>query len=514
MPPPRIIWSIAALLLLCSGCVIHPPQTKSDESLGIGGSLLWGWGGQYWLPTGRLPDFSFAGYGSGERPIPDYAATATVTQFGAIANDDLDDTAAFQAALAQTKAGAIIVPPGRYIISGILRITNSGVVLRGAGTEQTTLFFTKPLDDIEPNLSATTSGRPTSNYSWSGGLIRLEGNLQSKVLTPIISGSIRGTHDFVVEDASMLKAGQTIEVFMTDTPANTLAEHLYLGDAGDISQLKGSTHASLVSKITAIKGNRISLERWLRFDIRPEWKPVVRAFAPTVHDSGVEDLTIAFQETPYLGHFTEVGFNPLAFVNVANCWGRRLKFINPDSGPMVGGVFNTVADTVFESSRPPDKDGQQGHHGIYMGGLGDHLFTGFDIRMKFVHDVSVSHCAGVVVSNGQGEDLSMDFHKRAPYEILYTNVDVGKGTRPWKSGGGAGLGKHAGAYVTFWNLRAVGSFPEPPKDFASWSMTTVGVDFGTVSETNPGGRWREVLASKQIMPVDIHADQVARRIRK
>jgi hypothetical protein len=513
MKPLRISWSLAAVLMLCSGCASSEQSSLPEESPKRGKSQLWGFDGQYWLPTGRLPDFSFAGYGSGERPIPDYPATANVTAFGATPDDDRDDTEAFQAALAQTKAGAIIVPPGRYLLSGILRITQPGVVLRGAGTGKTTLYFTKPLDDIEPDMSATTSGRPTSNYSWSGGLIRLQGSLQSKVLTPIVSGSIRGTHDFVVADATGLAVGQTIEVFMTDTPDNTLAEHLYLGDAGDISQLKGSTRASLVSKIADVQGNRISLERWLRFDIRPEWKPVVRSFSPTVHDSGVEDLTIAFPETPYQGHFTEKGFNPLAFVGVADCWGRRLKFINPDSGPMVGGVFNTVADTVFESTRPPDQGGQQGHHGIYLGGLGDHLFTRFDIRMKFVHDVSVSHCAGVVVSDGRGEDLCMDFHKRAPYEILFTNVDLGKGTRPWKGGGGMGLGKHAGAYVTFWNLRAQGSFPEPPNDFASWSMTTVGVDFGTVSETNPGGRWREVLAGKQILPVNIHLDQVARRLR-
>lgn len=510
---PLVIFASFCLLLL-SGCATPVPSGAAPVATErpAGKSPLWGWFGENWLPSGRLPDFSYAGYRNGDRPIPDYPVRATVTEFGARGDDDVDDTAAFQAALAKTEAGAIAVPPGRYILSGILRITRSGVVLRGAGTGKTTLFFSKPLEDIEPNSGATTSGRVTSNYSWSGGLITIQGKLQSDVLTPITSGVLRGTRELTVENASRLKVGQTVEVFQTDTADNTLAKHLYMDDAGDISQLKGKTRTSLVTRITAIEGNQVKIQRWLRCDLRPEWKPVLRAFEPTVHDSGVEDLTMEFPVTPYEGHFTERGFNPLAFNGVAHCWGRRLKFINPDSGPMVSGAFNTVSDVVSESVRPPDTGGQQGHHGIYMSGMGDHLFTRFDLRMRFVHDISVSQCAGVVVSEGRGEDLCFDHHKRAPYEILFTDIDIGKGTRPWKSGGGAGLGKHAAARVTFWNVRGAGPLPEPPKNFAAWSMTTVGVDFGAPSETDPWGRWREVQAGADILPLNIHTAQVVRRV--
>lgn len=502
------------VLALLSGCANKPPAATVPAApvTAVAYSELWGTEGERWLPAGRLPDFSYAGYRNGERAIPDYPPSINVAAYGARGDDDVDDTAAFQKALAAAESGAVLVPPGRYIISDILRITKSGVVLRGAGAESTILYFPKPLETISPNDGATTSGRPTSNYSWSGGMIRLEGNLGSVPLTLITAPAARGDKVIVVGKAQSLSVGQWIEVFMTDTPDNSLATQLYSNDPGDISMLKGSTKASLVTRITKIEGNRVELERTLRFDVRPEWRPVVRTFRPTVEDAGVEDLTFEFPVTPYAGHFTEVGFNPVAFEGVANCWARRVKFINPDSGPMVGGVFNTVSDAVFESQRPPDIAGNQGHHGINLHGGGDHLFTRFDIRMKFVHDISVSGTAGVVVSQGKGLDLCFDHHKRAPYEILFTDIDLGLGTRPWKSGGGAGLGKDAGARVTFWNLRAAGPLPEPAKDFAPWSINLVGVDVGRPQLLDPTGVWREIMPTEQLQPADLHEAQLAARL--
>jgi hypothetical protein len=512
----RLSGSVGVLgaLVCLTGCASVPPAPEVKPAAPVVAySELWGRDGELWSPSGRLPDFSYAGYRNGNQPIPDYPTTTSVAAYGARGDDDVDDTAAFKAALAATESGAVLVPPGRYIISDILLINKGGVVLRGDGTDKTTLYFTRPLEAIAPNTGATTSGRPTSNYSWSGGLVKLQGKITSIPLAHITAPAVRGDRIITLDKADKLSVGQWIEIALTDTPENTLAVHLYSDDAGDISQLKGSTKTSLVTRITRIEGNKVELERRLRFDVRAEWKPLVKTFRPSVQDSGVEDLTFEFPVTPYAGHFTEQGFNPVAFENVANCWARRLKFVNPDSGPMVGGVFNTVSDVVYESTRPADEGGNQGHHGIYLGGTGDHLFTRFDIRMKFVHDISVSHAGGVVVSNGKGVDLCFDHHKRAPYETLFTNIDLGLGTRPWKCGGGAGLGKNAAGRATFWNLRAAGPLPPPPASFAPWSLNLVGVDLGQPAVITPKGLWREIEPGTQVEPRDLYAAQLAERKR-
>lgn len=510
----RAAFALGASLLAAAHAVASPPPAGQGPADGEAVSRLWGLAGEAWRADGRLPDFSHAGYRNGETAIPDYPVTTSVADFGARGDDDEDDTQAFLAAIEATDRGAILVPPGRYIITKMLRIQKTGVVLRGAGAERTTLYFPTPLQVVEPNLSSTTGGRPTSRYSWSGGFVRLDGKLGQAPLGRITAPARRGDRRITVADPGALQAGQVVEVFVKDTPENTLARHLYADDPGDTAKLLGRMTTSLITRVAAIDADAgvVTLERPLRFDLRAEWAPVLRAFAPTVTDSGVEDMTFEFPATEYEGHFTEQGWNPVAFTGVAHCWARRLRFVNPDSGPMVNGAFNTVSDVVYESSRAPAQGGFQGHHGIYLGGQGDHLFTRFDIRMKFIHDISVSHTVGSVVSEGRGEDLCLDHHKRAPYEILFTDIDLGQGTRPWRSGGGDSLGRHAGARVTFWNLRAASPLPEPPPAFAPPAINLVGVDLGAPEVAEPDGLWRELAPGVRAWPANLHEAQLARRL--
>ncbi|EDM28686.1 hypothetical protein LNTAR_08954 [Lentisphaera araneosa HTCC2155] len=134
-------------------------------------SKLWGKEGELWSASSQLPDFSFAGYRSGETPIPDIPTTSKITDFGVVPNSGQDVTAAFKKAIAASQGGAIFIPEGHYLLSDILWIKKSNIVLRGAGPEKTILEFTKDLEDVRPNMGQTTSGKTTSNYSWSGGFI-------------------------------------------------------------------------------------------------------------------------------------------------------------------------------------------------------------------------------------------------------------------------------------------------------------------------------------------------------
>ena len=70
--------------------------------------------GEKWAATGRLPDFSSAGYRRGEEPfcIPDNRVS--VTSFGAKGDGRTDDTAAFQQAITSGEGKVIEIPAGRY----------------------------------------------------------------------------------------------------------------------------------------------------------------------------------------------------------------------------------------------------------------------------------------------------------------------------------------------------------------------------------------------------------------
>jgi hypothetical protein len=475
-------------------------------------SQLWGEHGEQWTPQSRLPDFSFAGYQRGEQPLPDVPSGVSVKEFGAKGDGTTDDTKAFQDALAHVRRGTIEVPAGRYRITDQLEITRPSVVLRGEGPDTSILFFPIPLNDIRPDWGATTTGRRTSNYSWSGGFILLRGAFNSRKIVEITETAERGDQQLVVGSAETLAVGQEIEVHQSDTPENSLAIHLYAGDAGSVRNLKGKASSSLVCRISGINGLHLTIDRPLRCELRPEWNPHVRTFAPTVTESGIENLGFEFPVTPYQGHFTELGYNPVALRNVAHCWVRNIAVRNADSGPFVGGYFNTLQDIVLMSERPSDNQECAGHHGITLVG-GDNLVRGFEIRTRFIHDLTVSaFCSGNVFSGGSGVDLSLDHHRRAPFESLFTDLDAGAGQRLWKCGGGAGLGKHCAARGTFWNIRAGAMLDQPPESFGPPMMNFIALHSYKPSMTNPEGRWFEPIAPETIRPRNLHDAQRARRL--
>ena len=90
-----------------------------------------------------------------------------VTDFGADGNDELDDTAAFQAALnaAMRETGScfvgntIVVPAGNYRISGTLRARNvRGLQIIGAGAGSTSLVWTdrQSVESFQGSTAVTT----------------------------------------------------------------------------------------------------------------------------------------------------------------------------------------------------------------------------------------------------------------------------------------------------------------------------------------------------------------------
>ena len=476
-------------------------------------SKLWGKAGERWSEKSRLPDFSFAGYHSGEAPLPEPPVASNVRNFGAKGDGKHDDTAAFVQAIAATESGAILVPAGRYVISDILWIKKPNIVLRGEGPDRSVLVFPKSLDDVRPNMSATTSGRPTSGYSWSGGFVWARGSWVGGVLSPVVGSARRGDHFLTLEKRGGLKPGQYVYLEQVDTPEKTLIDHLYGGDPGNTAEIVGPVRIRFVGRIESVDGRRVQLERPLRTDVRPEWKPVLRSFRPSVREVGIEGLGFEFPNTPYKGHFTETGRNAIALNNVADCWVRNVRIRNADSGIFLSGsVFCTVSGVVLESQRL-EKGGCTGHHGLTFGT--DCLFENFDYRTHFIHDITEAYrCAGNVSKNGRGINLSFDHHKMGNHENLFCNIDVGRGTEIWRCGGGRARGKHCGARGTFWCIRSATDIHWPPERFGPDSMNLVGVQTSDPSQTSPNGKWFEAIPPERLQPADLHAAQLERRLNR
>jgi len=484
-------------------------------------SRLWGEHGEAYTPGGRLPDFSFAGYACGERPIPQVKTVANVRDFGARGDGVTDDSAAFVAAIASVKKGAILVPPGRYKITRIIEIKKPGIVLRGAGAwgaenQRSVLVFPTPLEKIRPNMGSTTGGRPTSNYSWSGGLIWIKGHQNGKTVATVTDTARRGSREIRIpaKAAAAIQPGTWIEIRVRDDAKKSLLDHLYSGDPGNTGKIKPSSHhTSMVTRVLQNRAGHLTLERALRFDLRPEWHATIYLFSPSVTECGIEKLAFEFPPRTYQGHFTELGFNAVAFSGVADCWASDLRIVNSDSGLFVSGRFCTVRNICFETrGSKPDRTGAFGHHGVTLGGT-DNLLTHFDFRQSFIHDITVSGSSGNVAASGRGLDMSFDHHKRAPFDNLFTDIDIGEGKRMWKCGGGADLGRNCGARGTFWNIRAQKN-QKYPNGFGPWSINLVGVKSDAPSVTTPKGRWFESIPPEKLRPQNLYQAQLERRLKK
>lgn len=491
-----------AFVLLCVPISLHAET-----------SALWGESGESWDPAGRLADFSWAGYRSGEAPIPDYPVVARVTDFGAVTDDEGDDTEAFQRAVQDAPPGAILVPAGRYLLTDRVSIRRPGLVLRGEGPGQTVLFFPHGLEHIDPKPTTNSGGRELSGYSWSDGFLGIRGEQKGRNLSAVAASARRGENRITVEDPTPFSSDMEIMIEMRDDAGKSLVDYLYAGDAGDTSMLKeGSQRARQVLRVTAVEGNVLSFDRPLRYDVRPEWKPMLRSFEPSVAESGIESLTIEFPARAYGGHFTEVGYNGMVFANVRDCWVRDVEIVNADSGLFASSWFCTFQGMRFRTTEDAVAfRGDFGHHGIMIG-QSDNLVTDFDFQHRMIHDLTVSSTSAFnVFSNGGGVDLCFDHHKRAPHGNLFTNLDAGAGTRLWRSGGGANLGRHCAAWTTFWGIRT----ENPVEIQRNWSpslVNYVGLNLSGEAETTPDGRWVEPLSPTELAPRNLHEAQLARRL--
>ena len=232
----------------------------------------------------------------------------------------------------------------------------------------------------------------------------------------------------------------------------------------------------------------------------------------TVEEIGIEHLAFEFPVTPYKGHFTELGYNAIAYSGVRNGWIRNIEIRHADSGMFIGGANTTVTDAVWTSDRQRDGGrSSTGHHGIVLGGT-DQLLCNFDFRTTFIHDITISRgSVGNVVRDGRGEDLTFDHHKYANHANLFTDIDAGEGTNIFRSGGGAKLGRNCGAWTTWWNIRT-----ERPVGFpAGWAtdmINIVGVRSDAESATNADGRWFEPIAPDRLRPPDLYEAQLGRRL--
>jgi hypothetical protein len=496
-----------ALLVALLGCAdaSHAELGATRAALSGGASELWGEGGELFDAKGRLMDWSYAGYRAGEAKLPERAATLSVLDLGAVPDDGEDDTAGLKAALAMAHAGDVVhLPAGVYVLREPLELTN-GVVLAGDGSDQTVIEVPVSLTDLYGNPGLERGG--SSSYAFGGAFLKARGHDDGDELAQVTAAAERGDTFLALSSTEGIEVGAWLHVDQTDVNGELIERlHADLQQGGDDNT--GDKATEHYSRVKAIRDGGIELERPLPVDVELGWSPRVRAFHPSISELGIEHLTVRFPETRYPGHFKEQGYNAIELGGVFHSWVRDVKVVNGDYGVSItSSHFVTVADVVIDTTND-----RSGHHALNCGHGGDNLYIGFDVRVPFVHDLTVEwYTTGNVFTQGQGKNLSLDHHRAAPYSTLWTELDLGAGTSAWKSGGAGNRGPHSAAYDTLWNVRAERAMAMPPSDYGP-RMAFVGFLTSAGDASSDLDWWFEAIDPEALTPANLWLAMRERRL--
>jgi hypothetical protein len=464
-----------------------------------------------------LPDYSYAGYGFGLVPLPtDTGTVIEAASHGVIPDDGKDDAKALLKALVAADAVqgkvTVLLPKGRIQIGEVIPLTRSDLVLEGAGDEAggTELYFPRPLKIVDaPDREAELRDylkredkyqrEPDQNidflfteYSWSGGFlfvgpkgtrpVSYDGSKDKRdpVLTDAIAGK-QFARTLTIKDPKALKVGQVVQLqwFSGDGPNSAILKSLY----GDIEPWNakqnnkaiklsiGSHHWTFTNRpvvgqstrITAIKGNKVSIGDPLLHDVRAD-QPAVLADWQHLTNVGIQNIRMTFPASPWFGHHLEQGYNGIYFTGVFDGWAKNLTIENADSGILTDNAASlTIADIVTTGEH-------KAHYSVHVGAVHNVLVTGLRVENPVIHPLSVNtrssrsvyHKATVL------RDAIIDQHSGSNHQNLFDDIKMYVAFdrvrvptmegmpwtyRLWEAGGAPYWKPGHGLYNTQWNVR-------------------------------------------------------------
>lgn len=399
--------------------------------------------------TPILPDFSYAGYGFSEIPLPSVSDKKyfKVDDYGAKPNDDQFDDVAIQKAIDAAEAnpggGVVFFSAGKYLIAADedatkqIRISKSNIVLKGSGSGN----------------SGTEIYQANKRINGRQFLFKPEDSNVEKLAT-IVKDAGRETFSVIVKDASKLKVGQDVAV-RHRSEAFTKLYFAPLELKPQWTRLFGDKGGMLIYEIhtiAKIEGDKVSFKNPIHIDIKmvksANW--TIESYNSIDH-CGVEDIlfTSNWKNYPeeFIHHKNEIhdyAYEAVGMEFVKNSWVRNCEFHDWNEGVyMRSGYQITVENTHFR--------GKKGHASV-------HARTGYGVLVKHCtfngaqhHGAGTGYSAvGTVVTQcSLGTDQNFDIHSGQPYATLYDDIDGGVF---YNLGGPEPGHPHHGKELVLWNF--------------------------------------------------------------
>lgn len=442
-----------------------------------------------------IPDYSYAGYKNGEAALPaPRGKVFNVADFGAIANDTLDDTQAVKRAheAANAHSGPVILkfPAGRFILSDIIYIQRSDFCLQGTGNE-TTLYYPFPLNTLPAPVSFKELGEyltkfdkrqrekrnnvdmPFSLYAWSGGFIwtqtpnaRGKAYLDEydKFVEPVtaVTGGAKDDLTITVADATKVNVGDVFKIqwYNKDGEYGSILTEMY-GDRSRFDKL-GSHHwnypnRALITqmvRITAKQGNQLGLSSPLLMEAHEQWQPALVEWEH-LQNVSIRDLNIDFPNGIKMPHHVEDGFNAIYLMNLFDSYVNNVSINNADAGIITDDIANVTISDITTTGE------HRAHYTVHMGSVFSVLNQNIRVENTAEHPLSFNTYAvksvykdSVVLSMGR-----LDQHSGANHHNLFdnitTHIQLDDNSSRFKvfDGGGAGYWKPShGRHSTMYNI--------------------------------------------------------------
>jgi hypothetical protein len=454
-----------------------------------------------------LPDGSFAGYRRGEERIPTPAVVVNVKDTGAKGDGTTDDLIAFDKAIAMAAkaGGTVLVPTGTYKLSGVLKLSANGVVLRGEGKGKTTLDFSASLTDAIGALPLDTS----SQWSWAGGLIwvgpadtfdgagkvaavKSSATVQNweywrpgKKLASATAEAKRGDTKLTVSDASALRAGDMILITWSNPTDFSFVKHVY-GHAATQDAYDWKSANWIVGpeypryqwpvQIKSVQGNVVELVQPLRIDVRAAWDVAFESLGSSVSEVGVEGLSIRLHAPMTHTHLKSVGWNGVYINRAYNCWVKDVQVQSAENPIVVAASKNVTVDHVSVTGA------EQNHHSFACRvNSADVLFSNFviDGPARVKHGINVEwFSSGNVWSKGVQRMGTFDTHRGLAFDNIRTEIATGD-KQDAGPGGNGSAGPFIGARMAHWNISLEGSTrPDPAQYILHPTQYVLGAQIG------------------------------------
>ena len=449
----------------------------------------------------RIPDFSYCGYMASEKPIP----TVPVRVIVPVSNGDA--TLRIQSALdyvaslpndANGFRGAVLLQKGDYEVFGQLRITASGVVLRGSGVKETTI------------VGAGTGRLALIKIIGKNDLVR--------------KGELKIIDSYIPVNALSFKVNQTFDQRhdlnnkiiihrpSTDKWIKTLGADHFGGGITALGWKPGDKDLFFDRTITKIEGNTITIDAPINTALDSSYGGASIDFyvwQGRINNCGGENLNCVSVYDKTNLKDEDHRWNAINIENAEDCWVRQVNFQH----------FAGSAVSILETSkRVTVEDCKSLHPVSEIGGQRRYTFLTTGQQTLFqrcyaengYHDFAVGYCA-------PGPNAFVQCESVLPYSfsgtidswasgVLFDVVNVdGNALRFGNRGQDANGAGWTAANSVFWNCSAARIDCYKPPTAQNWS-------FGSWSEFAGDGYWGE--SNNTITPRSLFYQQLKERLDK